>query len=245
MYRQGIARTMNRLLTPAFGSITGVRTKENVAALTFDDGPHPVFTPMILDVLAAHDAKATFFVLGAAAAREPALISQIVDAGHELGNHSWDHPSLPLVSGLEIRSQLARTRSCLAPNAIRLMRPPFGDQSLRTYVYARLLGYEVVVWHAHAEDWLDHDDTDIAAKLSRRLKPGVILLLHDRLHDALEERFHDRLSTVRALEGFLSAHPDFRFLTVSEMMRKGRTTRRMWFKTPEPQFLNRLKRGPV
>lgn len=245
MYRQGIARTMNRLLTPAFGSVTGVRTKENVAALTFDDGPHPVFTPMILDVLAAHDAKATFFVLGAVAAREPALISQIVDAGHELGNHSWDHPSFPLVSGLEMRSQLARTRSCLAPNALKLMRPPFGDQSLRTYVYARLLGHEVIVWHAHAEDWLDHDEARIVSSLSRRLKPGSILLLHDRLHDALEERFRDRTSTVRALGDFLKAHPNFRFLTVSELMRRGRPRRKIWFKTPEPVFLNRLRRGPV
>lgn len=245
MYRQGLKPVMKRLLTPVFGSVTGVITKENIAALTFDDGPDPLFTPMMLDVLSAHDAKATFFVLGAAAQREPSLISKIVDGGHELGIHSWDHPSFPLVSGLEMRSQLDRTRAVLAPNAIKLMRPPFGDQSIRTYVYARLLGYEVVMWHAHAEDWLDHDDARIVSSLSRRLEPGSILLLHDRLHDALEERFHDRSPTVRALEGFLEAHPHFRFLTVSELMRKGRLRRKIWLKMPEPQFLNRLRRGSV
>ena len=88
--RRGIAAT-----AAVLGSLIRVSTTEPVIALTFDDGPHPVDTPALLEVLARHRARATFFLVGKSAARHPELVARIVAEGHAVGGHTWDHPSLP------------------------------------------------------------------------------------------------------------------------------------------------------
>ena len=80
------------------GTITHVPTDEHVVALTFDDGPHPEFTPRLLDILERHDARGTFFCIGKYVAENQEIVRRAADAGHALGNHSWDHPSFPLIS---------------------------------------------------------------------------------------------------------------------------------------------------
>ena len=99
-------------------------------ALTFDDGPDPEHTPRLLEVLARHGAKATFFMVGARAARHPELVARVAAEGHEIGNHGWDHPSLPALPSAAVAGQLERTRAVLAPHGQALMRPPYGHQDL-------------------------------------------------------------------------------------------------------------------
>src|SRR5262249_4930611 len=98
-----IDRLLQRLLAAAerrfVGALTEVKTDEPIAALTFDDGPHPIYTPALLDILQKHVAQATFFMVGTAATAQPAIVRQVAQAGHAIGNHSWDHPSF-----LSIRS---------------------------------------------------------------------------------------------------------------------------------------------
>ena len=94
------------------GTITHVATTEHVAALTFDDGPDPASTPLVLDVLAKHNAHGTFFMLGAAASRYPDLVREVAARGHAIGNHTWDHPSLP---SLTHRERFARFATAGTP----------------------------------------------------------------------------------------------------------------------------------
>ena len=94
-------RMAAHLARPIVGTITGADTPERVVALTFDDGLHPKFTPDLLDILQEHGAKATFFVVGAAVRRYPHIVRRAAEAGHAIGNHSWDHPSFPFISRRE------------------------------------------------------------------------------------------------------------------------------------------------
>lgn len=90
-----ISRGMQNVLAVQAGAVTRVDTQQRVAALTFDDGPHPIYTPRMLAVLNKHRTRATFFMVGAAAEKYPYLVRSVVERGHAIGNHTWDHPSLP------------------------------------------------------------------------------------------------------------------------------------------------------
>src|SRR3989442_6464090 len=106
------------------GSITHVATAESVAALTFDDGPHAASTPQLLEILARHQARATFFMLGQFALQYPELVRRIAQAGHAIGNHSWDHASFPFITGRQRRGQIrARARLTSPPPQERLCPP--------------------------------------------------------------------------------------------------------------------------
>jgi peptidoglycan/xylan/chitin deacetylase (PgdA/CDA1 family) len=91
-------------------------------ALTFDDGPNPAWTPRLLEILASHDVRATFFLVGSHAQAEPELVRRIVAAGHLIGNHSWSHPNLALTSARRVREELTRTSQTLEEIAGRLTR---------------------------------------------------------------------------------------------------------------------------
>ena len=114
---------LHPLLRRLYGSTFAVATDERLMALTFDDGPDPEHTPRLLEVLARHGAKATFFMVGARAARHPELVARVAAEGHEIGNHGWDHPSLPALPSAAVAEQLERTRAVLAPHGQALMRP--------------------------------------------------------------------------------------------------------------------------
>jgi len=106
------------------GIITHVETQEEVAALTFDDGPHPEYTPRLLEILERLQARATFFMVGEAAQRHREIVRRVADAGHAIGNHSWDHPSFPQITGRERREQIRPCERAIAPYGERIFRPP-------------------------------------------------------------------------------------------------------------------------
>jgi peptidoglycan/xylan/chitin deacetylase (PgdA/CDA1 family) len=238
------ARVRARLL----GTLVGVRTPEPAAALTFDDGPDPETTPRLLDLLARHGAKATFFLVGRRVARHPGLAARIAAEGHALGNHSWDHPALPRLGAAAVAGQLRRAGAAIAAAtggaAPRLMRPPYGDQSLASHLAARRLGLLPVAWSVVGADWADDDGPAIAGRLVAGLHPGAILLLHDSLASYAEERHRDRGPTLEAVGRLLAARPDWRFLTVPELLGLGRPRRRYWVQATDPGYLEALRMHP-
>lgn len=243
MYNKIIKSIFRYTRCNLFGTITHVKTNHNVVALTFDDGPDPRFTPRLLEVLKRHEAKATFFMIGKNAQRYPQIVKQVFQAQHAIGNHSWDHPSFPLIT---VRQQRAEIRSCekvIAPYGRRLFRPPFGHQTLASRIVALLLCYKVVTWNVTAEDWLDHDADWIAANLVNKIHAGSIVVLHDRLYHVYEDRYGDRepmLDSVNILLDQLSSR--FLFVTVPELLQNGRPQRQYWCREVTPDWLNALKK---
>ena len=179
--RRAVRRVVDPMLR-SVGSIKGAQTSERVVALTFDDGPDPVWTPLMLDVLATHRVSATFFVLLERAQAYPGIIDRAVREGHEVALHGVDHRRLVAFSGPAAREHLARGRrqlEAMLGSRVSYLRPPFGAQSIRSYRAARRVGLDVVVWSADAEDWTDQTPDECADRARARLEPGGILLLHD------------------------------------------------------------------
>lgn len=232
----------------ATGTLTHVSTHDPVVALTFDDGPDPVSTPRLLDMLAAHQARATFFMVGLPAQRHPELVARVAAGGHVIGNHSWDHPSFPLIPGRDRREQIGACARAIAPHGHRLFRPPFGDQNLASWLDTRRMGHRVVTWNVAAYDWLDHDGSSIADMVMTELQPGDVVLFHDGLFDATEDRFFARESMLSAVELLLDRLAGrFRFVTILELLQHGRPRWEHWAMESSREFLNRLTRrhGPV
>ena len=159
-------------------------TRDRVVALTFDDGPDPVVTPRVLDMLAAHGARATFFVLGERAARYPEMIRRIHAEGHTVGTHTqrhqlWFHFGSPRYVQREIEDAIAVVTDILATRPT-LFRPP---QGLRTPQFAsgfrRTPGLTCVTWSVRGLDSRATTAGAIVARVTPGLEPGAIVTLHD------------------------------------------------------------------
>ncbi|MCB7137042.1 polysaccharide deacetylase family protein [Cellulosimicrobium marinum] len=169
------------LLRPVLPAFRGAPATDRVA-LTYDDGPHPEHTPRVLDVLAAHGVRATFFVLAGPARRNPALLARMVAEGHEVALHGADHRRLThLPTRAAVSSVLDARRAVedVAQVPVRLFRPPYGASTLRVNALLRARGLDVVLWTAEARDWVHGTEADLAAHALSTLRPGAFLLLHD------------------------------------------------------------------
>lgn len=240
-------RAISALALRHLGTITEVRTSEPVVALTFDDGPDPASTPRLLDSLARHGARATFFMVGVAAARYPEIVRRAVQEGHAVANHSWDHPSFRLAPGRERRRQLSACAKALEPGAARLFRPPYGHQSVGSRLDAWWLGYQVVTWTAQAIDWLDHDADRLLSPLIDRIKPGSIVLFHDAIFQPPPDpAFRNRQPTLQAVDTLLGRlQGRFRFVTIPELLQYGPAVTQHWYWKPRPDMLDRLRQHPA
>jgi len=194
----------------------------NEVALTFDDGPNDAATPQLLEVLARHGVRATFFAMGDFARARPEIVRQVVAAGHVVGNHSMSHPKMSTQSTARVRQELTDCNAVLEDItgvAVKFFRPPFGAR--RPYVLraARDLGLTPVMWNVTGYDWNPIGVDGILANLhngiarNRRLGGGSNLLLHDGGHRAMGTA---RMDTVRAVDMLLSARRGAatRFVTV-------------------------------
>jgi peptidoglycan/xylan/chitin deacetylase (PgdA/CDA1 family) len=155
---------------------------EMVVALTFDDGPHPRYTPPILDVLARYGVQGTFFELGREAERHPDLVQRVVAEGHALGNHTWDHPDLRRLDDQQFAHQIDHTSDVLQSiSGLRpvCVRPPAGksDAGVTSRLAAR--GLTSVVWTADSRDFEKPGVDAIVHHALDGLRPGSIILLHD------------------------------------------------------------------
>jgi peptidoglycan/xylan/chitin deacetylase (PgdA/CDA1 family) len=172
-----------------------------VVHLTFDDGPHPAHTPAVLDVLARHDAKATFFVLGSLAEAHPQLVERIAAEGHTLANHSWSHQDLAQMNQQQFNESVGRTQAALGEHATSCLRPPYGSMNANTRAWAAELGLDVVLWDTDTLDWQKPGVDTIADTIVRGATGGPNILLHDG--------GGDRTQSVQALDqalGELSGH---------------------------------------
>jgi peptidoglycan-N-acetylglucosamine deacetylase len=153
-----------------------------VVYLTFDDGPHPTWTPQVLDILAQHDAEATFFVLGELAALRPGLIQRMQREGHAIANHTYNHQSMAGMSYSQFQWQVQATENAVRNAGGQMapcLRPPYGAMDGNTRSFARSLGYEVVLWDVDPQDWRQPGAGVIADRVVFNTRPGSIVLLHD------------------------------------------------------------------
>ncbi|WP_438040912.1 polysaccharide deacetylase family protein [Sorangium sp. So ce128] len=152
-------------------------------ALTFDDGPHPERTPRLLDLLAEHGVRATFFVLGTMARSRPDLVRRMVADGHEIGNHTYTHVSLEHASPQLLRAEVGTTRAFLEDltgRACPLFRPPWGKVSARALFQLWSDGHTVVLWNADPRDYaMKSPEAAVAWGARYRPRSGDIILLHD------------------------------------------------------------------
>jgi len=195
-------------------------------ALTFDDGPNPACTPRLLDILARHDVRATFFLIGSFAQRQPDLVRRIFAASHLIGNHSWTHPNLALTAAPKVDEELTRTRDTLqqltgAP--ILYFRPPFGARRPHVLRIARELGMEPVTWNAMTTDWSEPSADAIAAKLIQKIDRfqrrgrAANIVLHDGGHRGLSA---NRNPSVNAAAQLLARYrATHRFVTLEAWSR--------------------------
>lgn len=199
-----------------FGQALIAPRRPGELALTFDDGPNPAWTPQLLDILAEHGVKATFFFVGKYVLAEPALTRSVLDAGHLLGNHTWSHPNLALCSAARIKDELSRTQEILQQTTgkpVRYFRPPFGARRPSVLRIARELGMTPVLWNAMTSDWKQPDGQAIAAQLAAKVDTlqqkgwAANIVLHDGGHTQLGANRGPSIGAARQLLArFSSTH---------------------------------------
>ncbi|CAL9435161.1 Undecaprenyl-phosphate 4-deoxy-4-formamido-L-arabinose transferase [Streptomyces sp. enrichment culture] len=187
------------------GRTDSLSVPDHRLVLTFDDGPDPVWTPKVLDVLKEHDAHAVFFVTGTMASRHPDLVRRMVEEGHEIGLHTFNHPDLSLQSKKRIDWELSQNQLAISGAAgIRtsLFRPPYSsfaeamdNESWPVTEYIGSLGYLTVVNNTDSEDWKRPGVEEIIRRATPKGGEGAIVLMHDS--------GGDRHQTVQALDRFL------------------------------------------
>src|SRR4051812_32120994 len=187
-------------------SFLGLPPGAKKLALTYDDGPNDRCTTQLLDVLAKHGAKATFFLLGEFVEQRPEIVRAIAAAGHDIGNHTWSHPYLIWASPGEVRQQLERT-SKVIEDAIgkspKLFRPPFGGRRPGTFAFARQLGMETVMWRVSTYDWEADSPEFILKKARAGIRGGDVILMHDGGHKRMGV---NRAHTVAATDQLISEY---------------------------------------
>jgi len=169
--------------TPPSVALYHVPCREKKVFLTFDDGPDPKRTPLILEILEEHDARATFFVIGERVAAHPALTQRLAEKGHTIGCHSHTHPILPEVSRVRLDSELDLGRAAIdaaGGGKVRFFRPPEGRWGLREWWAVRRRKLYLTMWSV---DTLNRGQGSFEQSLDRfrrqTLQPGDIILLHD------------------------------------------------------------------
>jgi len=182
-------------------------------ALTFDDGPSAKLTPKLLDLLAAHHIKATFFLIGENAAEFPEIAAREAREGHEVANHSWSHPNLAKMSDDGVRAQLRKTDDAIR-NAIgnrpTLMRPPYGSISVRQKKWINQeFGYKIVLWDVDPLDWRRPGANVVCNRIVKNTRAGSIVLAHD-IHPGTIEAMPCVLKELET--------KGFKFVTVSELI---------------------------
>lgn len=212
------AKKIKRDKVEAQGDIVWeVPTSHKVMALTFDDGPNPVFTPEILDILNQYHVQATFFVVGNRMQENPAIMQRIVAEGHEIGNHTMTHRYSNKASIEQMKQEIIETERYIdkwQPNAPRFFRPPGGYMSEELLTLTKEEGYKTILWswHQDTRDWSSPGVYAIANHVLKHARNGDIVLMHDGIYN--------KSQTIRALKIILPAllQKGYDFVTVSELL---------------------------
>ena len=215
---------------------------QRVVALTFDDGPNPPYTSEILNVLESEHVHATFFLVGRAVKAYPAIVRREVRDGDALGNHSWEHAHLIVLTRSQLHTSLARTDAAIYAAAhvhTKLMRPPYGSRDWFVMQVAKRLGYTVVMWSVPlAYDWENPPPRVIAQRVVPQVSDGSIIVLHDGnrgqlcSRDRLDARVCDRRNDIEATRLIVEQlkREGYRFVTIPQLMALGKGVKH----TPAP-----------
>ncbi|MDC2864524.1 peptidoglycan-N-acetylglucosamine deacetylase [Bacillus sp. BP-3] len=184
-------------------------------ALTFDDGPDPVYTPQVLNKLKKHGVKATFFLLGENAERYPEVVKRIVNEGHIVGNHTYNHPNLNKIDDKQYHEQMLKTEKILQKltgYSPKFFRPPYGIINENQMKWATEQNFMIIQWSVDTLDWKGLNSQEITNKVLGNTFPGSILLQHTAPGGKLQ-------GSVDALDRFI---PDLtsngaRFVTLPKM----------------------------
>ncbi|ABI68379.1 polysaccharide deacetylase [Syntrophomonas wolfei subsp. wolfei str. Goettingen G311] len=197
--------------------ITDVKTTEKAVALTFDDGPDPVNTPVVLDMLKKHQAQATFFVVGIRAEKQSDLLQRMANEGHEIGNHSYSHADFNHKKKEFYQEEIRKTNALIeriSGQKSKLFRPPGGYLSYDMVEVTQKEKVTIAYWtyQQDSKDWQGNNSSQIAAHIIKNIKPGQIIILHDGYKNGLE--------TARAVDKLIPElkQQGYRFLTMSDLM---------------------------
>ena len=210
-----VTQAMNvRKLRSYAGAARGGTAPSKLIALTFDDGPYPVTTPLLLAQLRALHVPATFFLIGRDAEQWPQIARQIADDGNEIADHTYSHPDLDKETPAQVRAEIrdgGRALYALTGDASvrRYFRPPHGRYTPQTLRVAQELGYLTILWTDDPGDWRNVDSEVIFTHVRENATVPEILLLHD-----------GKLATVEMLPGLVACYRSagYRFVTVAEML---------------------------
>jgi peptidoglycan/xylan/chitin deacetylase (PgdA/CDA1 family) len=202
------------------GILWRAEVSEPLVALSFDDGPSPEYTPQVLEIMARHQARGTFFLIGEHAFAQPRLVAALRAAGHEIGNHSINRSSILSASDGDFVERLLRTERILELDGQpKLFRPPAGKIRPSQIELASRHGYRVVLGSAYPYDPSHPPPGYIRWLVSKNLAPGVIVILHDGIPDPSR--------TIAALDSILTEgrRKGYRFVTVGELLARDRAVR--------------------
>lgn len=195
------------------GLFNSVNTNRKVVALTFDDGPHGKLTPQLLDLLKKENIHATFFVLGSLVAANPQIVQRMAAEGHEVANHTWNHPRLPSLSAEKFDEQIRKTSEIIEKTTgqkVSIMRPTYGLYNER--VKNKLLndyGLDIILWSVDPNDWKKPGADVVARRLVTGAHPGAILLAHD-IHPGTIAAMPQAIAQLKT--------QGYSFVTVSELL---------------------------
>lgn len=201
-------------------TFTGAGSNSKQLALTYDDGPNDPHTLRLLDVLANHNVRATFFLIGRYVRQHPDIVREIAQAGHVIGNHTFTHPLLIFQPEREIKRELDECTDVIN-DAVgahsNLFRPPFGGRRPAVLRIARQLGLEPVMWNVTGYDWNAPSAERIQLKVARRIRGGNVILLHDGGHKQFGA---DRSRTVAASDKIIVKYKSagYEFVTIPQMI---------------------------
>jgi peptidoglycan-N-acetylglucosamine deacetylase len=212
----GLREVVNSSTFQLFGDyVARVDTNDRVVALTFDDGPDPFHTPRVLDVLDQHHVKGTFFMMGRNVERYPQVAREVLRRGHEIGNHSYSHPRLILMSPQRVRDEIERTDKLLRDIDVSgeiYFRPPHASKFIvLPYVLGQMRKLSVL-GDVDPKEWKQRPAAVMTESILRQVRPGSIIGLHDPMG----------AETLRTLQNILPAlaAEGYRFETISALVRR-------------------------
>lgn len=194
-----------------------IKTEEKLVALTFDDGPDPIYTPQIIELLKDYDARASFFVVGNEAEKHPEIIKKLDENNHEIANHTYSHREVTEMTQEELIAELLKTHQIIFEiinKDMNFFRPTSGFYNDIIVDAAKELDYKVVIWTwgQDSRDWQNLNYKTIANNVYKSIQPGNIILFHDR--------GGKRDNTIKALHIILPILKEkgYDFVTISELL---------------------------
>ncbi len=207
-----------QILKPTFPNCLwcGDRNSKMIA-LTFDDGPHPQYTPQLLKVLDRYNIPASFFWLGACVNHSPGIAALVCDKGHAIGLHGYDHRNFPMLSPHDLKHSLEKTQAAiynachLQPEQVRDVRPPNGLFTPETLKLLRQWNYRPVMWSVVPEDWVLPGAATVVQRVLQQVEGGSLIVLHDGMCGGQDVAVTTQILIPRLLE------QGYQFVTVDTL----------------------------